>query len=248
MSHDPRATSPAHGSAAIVTASAVDPRSIAAPGGPIIAASPGRADRDGASGDDAAGSPAAGPRDRLTDDVLANDEQPASPVVAASFSIQGFVDGWIHCQHVADYLARFAASDRFDPEQLTTRLSTYLNEALELVFRSHLRIAGDAGEAGDLAITIHRRSDRLQVELRCPLACAGARDSLRRSVRRATGPDAAAEYRRGFAALLDDPAVADGELVDDDAGLLELVALHGISLALREADDAVVLCMTVPHE
>ena len=62
-----------------------------------------------------------GPRTGLTD----NDR---SPVVTATISVEGFVDGWIHCQHIADYLARFAASDRFDPAQLTTRLSTYLNE------------------------------------------------------------------------------------------------------------------------
>ncbi len=170
----------------------------------------------------------------------------ATPVVRATFSMRGFMDGWLHCQHVADYLARFAASDRFDPEQLTTRLATYLNEALELVFRS-------APGAGELAVTIVRQPDRLEVVLRCPRAADGSQ-RIRRSVRRATEAEAAARYRRDFADLLattaeEAPPASEDSLGDaSDAGLLELVALHGISLALHEASDALVLHMTVPHE
>ena len=183
----------------------------------------------------------------------------SSPVVRASFSMQGFMAGWMQCRHVADYLARFAASDRFDPERLTTRLSTYLNEALELVFRS-------APGPGQLVVTIHRRHDHLQVTLACPVT---ADDRMRRSVRRASGAEAAANYRRGLVDLLrpaDDghapPAREDPDAWEADAGLLELVALHGIILALDDddnADDAdnagdagddvtVALHMTIPHE
>ena len=176
-------------------------------------------------------------------------ESGSTPVVRASFSMQGFMDGWLHCRHVADYLARFASSDRFDPEQLTTRLSTYLNEALELVFRS-------APGPGELVVTIHRQHDRLEVALACPLA---GDDRMRRSVRRATEADAVAAYRRGFVDLLarseagrappasEDLATSEAEW-EADAGLLELVALHGITLALHEPGDALVLHMTVPHE
>jgi hypothetical protein len=162
-------------------------------------------------------------------------------VVTATLSVDGFVDGWTHCQHVADYLARFAASDRFDPAQLTTRLSTYLNEVLELVYRSE-------PPAGDVVVAIYRLPERLQVEVRCPLASAAdgadrlaGAERLRRSVRRASDPAAAATYRRGFLELL------DGDH-DGDAGLLELVALHGIKLELREASDAMVVRLQVPHE
>jgi len=166
-------------------------------------------------------------------------ESESTPVVRASFSMQGFMDGWLHCQHAADYLARFASSDRFDPEQLTTRLSTYLNEALELVFRS-------APGPGELIVTIHRQHDRLDVALACPIA---GDERMRRSVRRATEADAVATYRRGFAGLLiTPPASEDLSEWEADAGLLELVALHGITLALHEAGDALVLHMTVPHE
>lgn len=172
----------------------------------------------------------------------------ASPVVTATLSIAGFIDGWIHCQHVADYLARFAASDRFDPAQLTTRLSTYLNEALELVFRSSPAATSPAATeaAGDIVVAIHRLPDRLQVELRCP----AAGERLRRSVRRATEPDAAVAYRRDLAQLLHGAPEEPSEAADADDGLLELVALHGIGLELIEppAADAIILRMTVPHE
>jgi hypothetical protein len=185
------------------------------------------------------------PQQRAPPGPAAAADPDASPVVRASFSMQGFMDGWMHCRHVADYLARFAASDRFDPERLTTRLSNYLNEALELVFRS-------APGPGQLVVTIHRKHDRLEVTLACPVP---VDDRLRRSVRRATEAEAAANYRRGFAELVRRgdvgarPASEDPDEWEADAGLLELVALHGITLALsRVADDAVVLHMTVPHE
>ena len=184
------------------------------------------------------------PQPRAPPEPAAPVESDSSPVVRASFSMQGFVDDWAHCRHVADYLARFASSDRFDPERLTTRLSTYLNEALELVSRS-------AAGPGQLVVTIHRQHDRLEVAFACPIA---ADDRMRRSVRRATGPEAIADYRRGFVELLGwtdpgraPPASEDSEW-EADAGPLELVALHGITLALREASDALVLLMTVPHE
>lgn len=164
----------------------------------------------------------------------------ASPVVRATFSMHGFMDGWLHCQHVAEYLARFAASDRFDPERLTTRLATYLNELLELVFRS-------APGPGLLVVAIDRVADRLEVAVCCPLATDGA-DRIRHSVRRATHADLAADYRRIFLELLATPSDPGSPERDLDAGLLELVALHGVTLALREASDALVLHMTVPHE
>lgn len=174
----------------------------------------------------------------------------ATPVVTATLSVAGFIDGWIHCQHVADYLARFAASDRFDPAQLTTRLSTYLNEALELVFRSdsspkpHPDAPASltpATHTGEIVIAIHRLPGSLQVEMRCPAAS----ERLRRSVRKAAEADAAATYRRHRADLL--RGEPDQEAAADD-GLRERVALHGIGLDLHETRDAVVLRMTVPHE
>ncbi len=159
----------------------------------------------------------------------------ASRVVAATLELRGLVDSWPHCQHVADFLARFAASDRFDPEQLTTRLATYLHEVLELVRRCHA-----AGAArGDLVITLGRRGDRLQLDVAVPVDEA-AGDRLRRSVRRASAADPAAAYRAEFAA-----AIAGD---DEDAGLLELVALHGVTCTAIDAGDVLTLSLSVPHE
>lgn len=160
----------------------------------------------------------------------------AAPVTRVTLELRGFVDAWAHCQHVADFVARFAASDRYDPEQLTTRLATYLHEVLELVRRCHLAGAAD----GDLGIAVHRRGDRLLLDVTVPLD-ADAGDRLRRSVVRATGPDPAAAYRAGLAA-----ALRDGD--SDDAGLLELVALHGVGLAAIASADVLTLTLSVPHE
>ncbi|MBL9099719.1 MAG: hypothetical protein JNL82_02110 [Myxococcales bacterium] len=174
----------------------------------------------------------------------------AARIVEATLSIADFADAWPHCRHVADFLARFAASDRYDPEQLTTRLSTFLHEALELVLRSRgPRPAADATEpasthladqhAGDLVVAIHRRGDRLELALAVP-AGGAAGEALRRSVRRAAAPDAAAAYRAGFAAAI------DGD--EDGVGLLELVAHHGLELGVDDTAERLALTLRVPHE
>jgi len=159
------------------------------------------------------------------------------PVVTATLSLRGFIDDWSHCQHVAEFVARFAASDRFDPEQLTTRLATYLHELLELVLRCH-----NAGEApgGELVVAIVRRADRLQLAVAVPVDAASG-ERLRRSVRRAGAGDPAAAYHADFAGIV---------AGDDDAGagLLELVALHGVVFAARDDGDVLTLTLTVPHE
>jgi hypothetical protein len=167
---------------------------------------------------------------------------PATRVVSATLSLGGFVAAWPHCQHVADFLARFAASDRYDPEQLTTRLATYLHEVLELVCRSHADGEPEPGEAADLVVAVHRNRERLELTLTIPgPAGAGPGERLRRGVRRLGERDLAAAYRDAFT------AAAAGE-VDDGAGLLELVALHGITVSVVDAGDAVALTLAVPHE
>jgi hypothetical protein len=165
-----------------------------------------------------------------------------TPVVTATLSLHGFADGWPHCHHVADYLARFAASDRFDPEQLTTRLSTYLNEVLELVHRDLADARPDAPApgrpTGALVIAVRRAADRLRVAVAVP---APGAERLGRSAAVAAGPDAAAEYRRRLAAAL-------GGGPGDGLGLLELAALHGIGFELGGDDGALTVTMIVPHE
>lgn len=162
---------------------------------------------------------------------------PASPVVTATLSLSGFADAWPHCQHVADFLARFTASDRYDPEQLTTRLSTYLHEVLELVLRAGP--VPTAAPAGDLEIAVRRRGDRLELDVAVP-AAGDAGELLRRSVGRAAVADPAATYRAGFAGMV------RGD--DEGAGLLELVAHHGVELAVADVRDRLTITLRVPHE
>lgn len=155
-----------------------------------------------------------------------------SPIITLRISARGLYDSWTHCQRLADYVARFAASDRFDPEQLTTRLSTYLNEVLEYVFRAR-------ADDGDVVVGVSRTPEHLLVELTMP-AGDGLRERLRRDFSRVSQPDAAARYAAEFRATLDHPRA--------DAGLLELVALHGVALALREEPAHCVIVLSVPHE
>ncbi len=159
-----------------------------------------------------------------------------SPVVKATLSLDGFIDGWRHCHELADYLARFAASDRFDPAQLTTRLSTYLNEVLELLFHTHKQAPAAHGH---VVIEIRRQADRLYVEIAVPTA--DDNPLLRETLRQAVTSASPEDYRREF---LEPQAAACGT----SAGLRELVALHGIAIELRETDTTFTLRLTVPHE
>lgn len=165
-----------------------------------------------------------------------DDPAAASSVVRATLGLRGFVDAWPHCQHVADYMARFAASDRYDPEQLTSRLATYLHELLELVQRCH---DADDPARGDLVVAISRHGDRLRLAVEVA-ADAAVGDRLRRSLRRAAAPAPAATYRAAFAAIV------GGD--DDGAGLLELVALHGVDFSCDDAGAVVRMTLSVPHE
>ena len=156
----------------------------------------------------------------------------STPIVTLRISARGLYDAWDHCRNLADYIARFAASDRFDPEQLTTRLSTYLNEVLEFVFRA--RPAG-----GDLVLDVARTDAHLVVALALPTDPALA-ERLRRDLARVTRPDARDAYAADFHTMLASPPV--------DAGLLELVALHGVGLDLRDGDAVTTLVLSLPHE
>lgn len=158
--------------------------------------------------------------------------RPTAPIVTLKLSARGLYDAWEHCRSLADYVARFVASDRFDPEQLTTRLSTYLNEVLEFVYRA--RPAG-----GDIVVGVYRGDTQIVVELALPTDATLA-ERLRRDFARFAEPDARDRYAAEFAAMLASPPA--------DAGLLELVALHGVDLALRDGDAVSTIVLTLPHE
>ncbi|MCY1063082.1 hypothetical protein [Nannocystis sp. SCPEA4] len=155
-----------------------------------------------------------------------------SPILTLRISVRGLYDSWTHCQRLADYIARFVASDRFDPEQLTTRLSTYLNEVLEYVFRAR-------PSDGEIVVEVGRTDEHVIAELTMPADEALAA-RLRDDLGRVSQPDARARYEAEFQAML--------TRAPAEAGLLELVALHGVELGLREAGGASVIVLTVPHE
>lgn len=156
----------------------------------------------------------------------------SSPILTLRISVRGLYDSWAHCHRLAEYIARFVASDRFDPEQLTTRLSTYLNEVLEYVFRAR-------PSEGEIVVEVVRTDEHVIAELTMPTDDALA-ERLREDLGRAAQPDARARYEAEFQAMLARPPA--------EAGLLELVALHGVALALRERSGASVIVLTVPHE
>ena len=84
------------------------------------------------------------------------------PVVAVQFSANGFADNWLHCQQLADFLARVAASDRYDSEHHATLFSHFLNELLEVVFRLH-------APGREIFVHVFKTGDELLIELRIPI-------------------------------------------------------------------------------
>ncbi|HEY8376039.1 MAG TPA: hypothetical protein VIK91_06095 [Nannocystis sp.] len=155
-----------------------------------------------------------------------------TPILTLRVSVRGLYDSWSHCHQLADYIARFVASDRFDPEQLTTRLSTYLNEVLEYIFRAR-------PGTGEIVVTVGRTSEHIVAELAVPsdeALAARLRDDLEQAAR----PDARARYEAELAALPTEPRPG--------TGLLELVALHGVRLDLRQEPAVSVIVLTVPHD
>lgn len=143
------------------------------------------------------------------------------PVITLRISSRGLFDSWSHCRGIADYVARSVASDRLDPELLTARLSACLNEFLEHVFRARIDVS-------DVVVTLGRGGDHLIIELRIP-----ADDELRALLTRGFSGPPRSESRAHAAAA-------------PPAGLLELVAVDGVSVALRDEPAACVLVLSVP--
>lgn len=176
--------------------------------------------------------PLSRPRPGMTSDLAPPSPPGPSPILTLRISVRGLYDSWTHCQRLADYIARFVASDRFDPEQLTTRLSTYLNEVLEYVFRAR-------PSEGEIVVEVGRTDEHVIAELTIPTDEALAQ-RLRDDLGRVAPADARARYEAEFESMILRPPA--------EVGLLELVALHGVELALREGDGVGVIVLTVPHE
>ena len=178
-----------------------------------------------------------------------------SQVISLRLALAGFAESWSHCGAVADYVARYAASDRFDPEGLTTRLSSFLNEVLELIYANHGADRGGAKEGPPvLAIDVTREEsalhvacahNRLDVVRLLHVACAlPADDAVASAFERALAglddPDLRSRYRDGFDAGLDEARV--------EAPFLEMAGVHGIAPVLNRSGDHVVVRLTIPAE
>ena len=154
-----------------------------------------------------------------------------TPVIAVRLDLAGFTASWSHCGGLADYVARFAASDRFDPEALTTTIASHLDEILEVLFH-HVAV-------GWVDLTVRRAGAALVIACAVPVDDAQAA-ALRRIFAGLEGPGLRAEYLARLPRLLVEPA--------PEAGILEMAALHGVTPALAESPGRAVVTLTLDAE
>ncbi|MEZ4449443.1 MAG: hypothetical protein R3B09_08185 [Nannocystaceae bacterium] len=146
--------------------------------------------------------------------------------------LDGFAAAWSHCGDVADYVARFAASDRYDPEGLTTRIASYLNEVLELLFAHH-----PGGASLDLVVT--REDNALHVACTMPTNEA-LTATMERVFQGLSRDDLRSELRSALRGYLDQ--------APPEAAFIEMSGVHGITPRLTRDGDAVTVSLTIPAE
>ncbi len=148
-------------------------------------------------------------------------------------ALSGFAESWAQSRVIADYVARYAASDRFDPEGLATRISSFVNEVLELCFTNH-------GE-GTMSVDVTREEEAIHVTCRVPTT-----PEVTAVFEQALGglgePDLYKRHCEGFLALLDAPQP------DPAAAFVEMASLFGLTPSLTRSDDAVVVALSIPAE
>jgi hypothetical protein len=163
--------------------------------------------------------------------------QPPTPdaaqrVISLRLALPGFAGAWSHCGGLADYIARYAASDRYDPEGLTTQLATYINELLELLTRQGF-------SRGELGVHVHRQGEALAVRLRLPGDPAQL-SALAQLFAHLDAPDLEAAYRARLPHLTGAPHPADP--------LLELAAVFGVRPVLEASEGHLEITLTVAAE
>ncbi len=148
-------------------------------------------------------------------------------------SLSGFAESWAQSRVIADYVARYAASDRFDPEGLATRISSFVNEVLELCFTNH-------GE-GTMAVDVTREEDAIHVACGIPTT-----PEVTAVFEQALGglgdPELRKKHCEGLLALLDAPQS------DPAAAFVEMASLFGLAPSLTRSDDALVVSLSIPAE
>lgn len=152
-------------------------------------------------------------------------------VMSVRLALPGFVDSWSHCGGLADFVARFAASDRYDPEGLTTRISSHLDEILEVLF--------GVVAVGHADVDVHRRDDAVEVACDVPVDDAQSAE-LARIFRGLEGRDLRAEYRELLPHLLVE--------MRPEAAILEMAGLHGVVPVLEVAPGRARITLTIAAE
>jgi hypothetical protein len=143
------------------------------------------------------------------------------PIVAIQLSADSFSSNWVHCQQLADFLARVAASDRHDAEHHATLLSHFLNELLELVYRLH-------APARVIQVCVFKTGDELLVEFTIPI-----NDDTERAYRElfsTLGDGDSREFLRQYIQKL--PTAGS----DSETSFLELAGIYKMKLELRSTD------------
>ncbi|MCA9688928.1 MAG: hypothetical protein KC636_04915 [Myxococcales bacterium] len=157
------------------------------------------------------------------------------PVVAVQLSCESYAESWQHCQQVADFVARVAASDRFDAERHTTLFSNFINELLELVFRMHA-----PGRA--VVLQVFKVVDELLLELTVPV------DGETEAAYRELFAGLEAGDHREF--LRTHIHKVSGKVPSTETSLYELAGIFEMKLNLRaeEAGRSMLLSMPISFE
>ena len=158
-------------------------------------------------------------------------------IVTAQFSVSGFAKRWSHCNQLANYFARFASANAPDPERMSTLLSTFFNEVLEVLFRNQ------SGE-GQIQLTFRKESRRLALRAEVPVHEESLR-FYRRAAELANQPNLEAWYLGWLENSPGEAAPGEDNEAARAVGLLELVAVYDSTLTIEERGDGVPLLLNV---
>jgi hypothetical protein len=145
-------------------------------------------------------------------------------IVSAQFSVSGFSKRWIHCNQLANYLARYASANEPDPERRSTLLSTFFNEVLEFFYRNQ------PGH-GQIKLAFQKKGKRIALRAEVPVD-ERTRIFYRRIVEIVNRPDLDNWYREWL-----EQFPGEGELDSSAMGLLELAAVYDSVLSVEEPAD-----------
>lgn len=159
-----------------------------------------------------------------------------TPIISATLALDAFKSDWQHCDQLSNYLAQFMSLDRHNPTIFINRLSTAINEVLEVVYHYNSGI-------GTAVISVGTRNSDIHLEFAVPVNEADRRfydealDSLAKE-------DPRVLYRRELERLFtEEPHPA--------MGLYELAADYGARFEKRQSDDSkvtVVMSLSVSND